>query len=86
MFLDRYFRTRNRQGDAQCGILDDIVNRAECAREIYKLKRLRIEEVDSKDRDLTPREKYSRRFNLNRCSAAACRVYREVLRRENYTL
>lgn len=87
-FLENYFRNRGIKRNIESAAIADCVRRAEEARE--KFKRMRApgapEPVprggNAQSAILTDAEKYSRRLVNNRKSAAATRVYQEVLKNE----
>jgi hypothetical protein len=88
-FLQTYYRERGipESPEDDESLLVDCVVRADGARESFKRWRGGSATVDA-DPDkptvaLTPSEKYKRRLVNNRRSAAAARVYQEVLRREH---
>lgn len=85
-FLKRYFAHRNTQGEADTPLADEVRQRVEQARENFK-HILALGEVsgcaaDASTAEMSAADKYSHRLNNNRNSAAASRVYREVLQRE----
>lgn len=85
-FLDAYFSDRNISGDLACSVARECETRAELARQRFKRARNAAEPCEEEDaasvEALTPAEKYQRRLVNNRRSAAASRVFREVLKKE----
>ena len=91
-FINQYFERRGIKVTEDSGANKDCVRRAEEAREAYKrMRSCAAQDVSSVRGDapagldadvLTPAQKYNRRLVNNRKSAAAARVYQEVLKRE----
>lgn len=87
-FLDTYFRDRGIKRNIEAPALAECERRAEDARESFK--RMRVpgapgpvpRGASAQSAALTNAEKYSRRLVNNRKSAAATRVYQEVLKKE----
>lgn len=87
-FLETYFRNRGIKRNIESTAIADCVRRAEEARE--RFKRMRAPGApdpvprggNAQSAILTDAEKYSRRLVNNRKSAAATRVYQEVLKNE----
>lgn len=91
-FLRAYYAERGipESPEDDAALLTDCVRRAEQARESFKRWRASDDNNSSLDgsdvvpvTEMTAREKYQRRLVNNRRSAAASRVYQEVLRREH---
>ena len=81
VFIAEYLRARGITGMQDSEISRQVRARAEEAREQFK--RLRSAPNDGVDEEnMTKEQKYNRRLANNRKSAAASRVYSEVLRRE----
>lgn len=86
-FLSAYFLERGipESPEDDAPLLAGCMGRADGARDAFK--RWREPDGPADDArptlDLTPGEKYKRRLDNNRRSAAAARVYQEVLRREH---
>lgn len=93
-FLQQYFDRRGIAAEVGTSPVEqECIRRAEEAREQFKRARAEKRSDDvrpalSEDADvLTPAQKYNRRLMNNRKSAAAARVFQEVLKREQaYTL
>ncbi len=80
-FVDAYVRAHGLEGDLRSDALADVLVRADAARE--RFKRTRSAEAAVDHAALTQSEKYRRRLENNKKSAAATRVYNEVLRKES---
>lgn len=83
-FLKAYFRDRGIKRRIECTALTECIRRAEEARESFKLMRAPAVPALNPDATgaLSDAQKYSRRLLNNRKSAAATRVYHEVLNTE----
>lgn len=81
-FLYKYFKERGMEQDAVSKPGEEIKARAEQARESFKRMRLEARGLAGSTDQMTPEDKYHRRLENNRNSAAASRVYKEVMERE----
>ncbi len=79
-FLRDYFYRHEMDGSAECSLSHELIMRAEEAREEFK--RIRLDHSPDSDGATTGEQKYNRRLANNRNSAAASRVFREVLKKE----
>ncbi len=82
VFIAEYLRVRGITGAQDSEIGREVRSRAEEARERFKRLRAAPNEPSVDEDTLTKEQKYNRRLANNRKSAAASRVYAEVLRRE----
>ena len=80
-FVQTYIRENGLQGDLSSTTLRKVIKRAEIAREKFKSERNDEEVVNHAA--LTQSEKYRRRLENNKKSAAATRVFNEILRKES---
>lgn len=87
--MNAYFKARGipESPDEDDALLDDCVQLADSARESFKRWRSSTEspafDEQPEGPPLTAKQKYQKRLVNNRRSAAAARVYQEVLRREH---
>ncbi len=81
-FIDDYLREHDLHGDLSSKSLATVLRRADKAREQFKLSRPK-DDVVVDHSTLTQSQKYRRRLQNNKKSAAATRVFNEVLRRES---
>ena len=79
-YLRDYFYRFDMDGTAECTLSRELVHRAEDAREEFK--RIRLDHSPDCNGATTGEQKYNRRLANNRNSAAASRVFREVLKKE----
>lgn len=81
-FIDEYLRQHDLQGDISSASLDTVTGRADAAREQFKKSRPKDDTIVDHS-SLTQSQKYRRRLENNKKSAAATRVFNEVLRKES---
>ncbi len=81
-FLRDYFYRHDMEGSAECSLSRELVHRAEYARDQFKRIRLDNSPESESDGATIGELKYNRRLANNRNSAAASRVFREVLKKE----
>lgn len=81
-FIDQYLRHNDLLADLSSSSLATVLERADKARELFKKSRPKDDTVIDHS-SLTQSQKYRRRLENNKKSAAATRVFNEVLRKES---
>lgn len=81
-FINAYLHERDLMGDLSSTSLTSVLDRADEARERFKNSRPKDDAVIDHS-SLTQSQKYRRRLENNKKSAAATRVYNEVLKKES---